>query len=570
MRDIGLLLKKDLMQAFSFSLNFKESMSDKKIRKKLALLLISAIGIGYAIFFVYKIMSSMYDAFQEMGKIDLYYSTMVFALAILLITSTLPYSLSRLYRSKDNEHLLTLPLKASSILKEKIIIISTSSFFYAIIFLLPQAKKLSDNIGLAAGYFAINFVHMFFSALILCSIIAVLSILLMSVTGNNPKVIKAVQFFGMIGIMVLAIAIQAATSKTAAGGSLQIDTNLIDNLGPKIEATLGFFPPLSFMAKSMSTIDFKESLTYTAFNVAIGIATLFIVSKLFTKLWLKGLSNSKSSGSVKANTKTLGSNKTYKRQSIVLSLAKKEFSNIFKEPIYLFNIGLVGLIIPFAVAVPLLMSSDISNLGKGGFASIWPMLSNMQNILALVFVGGSALGAFIGMAGGSASTSITREGKNIWLMQVLPISAKDQVLGRFFAAELMAVLSMLPSILIITFLFKIPFYVSLLALLGGTLTLSLINGYGLFIDIIHPKLTWDSPQQAVKQNLNVFLNMVADIAYIGGIATLATFLFSSNYMSLDNLHLGAIGLFVFNTAATIVLIVLSIRAFSKRVSRYSL
>ena len=38
---------------------------------------------------------------------------------------------------------------------------------------------------------------------------------------------------------------------------------------------------------------------------------------------------------------------------------------------------------------------------------------------------------------------------------------------------------------------------------------------GIIIDIKRPKLTWDNEQKAVKQNLNVLINMV--IAIIGGI-----------------------------------------------------
>ena len=53
---------------------------------------------------------------------------------------------------------------------------------------------------------------------------------------------------------------------------------------------------------------------------------------------------------------------------------------------------------------------------------------------------------------------------------------------------------------------KVPVYFTILVMVISLLPLILTNMTGLMLDIVNPKLNWDSEQKAVKQNMNVMYN----------------------------------------------------------------
>ena len=73
-----------------------------------------------------------------------------------------------------------------------------------------------------------------------------------------------------------------------------------------------------------------------------------------------------------------------------------------------------------------------------------------------------------------------------------------------------------PSLEIAVFLFGLPVWTLPFALVGSICANVIQCTLQLFVDLFHPKLSWESEQQAVKQNftviLGVLLNMAAGVA----------------------------------------------------------
>jgi ABC-2 type transport system permease protein len=65
---------------------------------------------------------------------------------------------------------------------------------------------------------------------------------------------------------------------------------------------------------------------------------------------------------------------------------------------------------------------------------------------------------------------------------------------------------------------------SLGALFIGLAVSSLTNVAGLWLDTANPRLNWDSPTAALKQNPNAVISILGSMALIGGLAALAAFL----------------------------------------------
>ena len=122
---------------------------------------------------------------------------------------------------------------------------------------------------------------------------------------------------------------------------------------------------------------------------------------------------------------------------------------------------------------------------------------------------------FISANNGLASTAISREGKSFWVSKIIPVSPFVQVLSKLAAASLVPLMliamTLAGEIIFLHFSASELFSQMILALSGSLLTMS----FGLFIDLLHPKLDWTDPQQVMKRNLTVLISIFSTLAFVG-------------------------------------------------------
>jgi len=128
----------------------------------------------------------------------------------------------------------------------------------------------------------------------------------------------------------------------------------------------------------------------------------------------------------------------------------------------------------------------------------------------------------------AASSSFSREGRQFWISQVIPVSAKEQVKGKILYSYLVSALSIPLVILVSLVILPLgPVELIIVVAIGLLASLPAIV-VSLLIDLMRPYLNWDSPQKAIKQNINVVLAMLAG----GGIYAL---IFLAGWLSYQGL-----------------------------------
>ncbi len=568
MNEVTLLLKKDLMQIFSFALNIKETTKDKDMSKKLFMYIIIALSMVFGTYSIFIAVSSMYDAFASSGQEAVFFFLSILGYSIMIIISVMPYSISKLYYAKDTESLLCLPIESKSILLAKTIMMAVSFPFFIVIVMLPGMIKYGNGIL----YYIFNIVNLVAYAFIISSIFVLISIVLMLWISKFPRAKNVLQIISMIVMIILILLIQFITKDAMVGASPSVITEPALRFHEGLKSISTYFPPIGILTTGLSSTCDICTIRNSLLNVVIAILSVNLASYLGFKMWLKGLSRTKSSPKVKVNKKALGSSKTYKTKSPVFSLALKELTCVYKIPIYLFNIGLIGIIMPIALAVPIAMEGELDKAPEvaaklGEFISQLPI--SIPNFIGASLVIGIALGAFASISGSSASSSISREGKNIWIMQTLPIDERQQILGRLLASVIISIISVLPIIILVTVFVKPPIYLVLFVLLGSAISSALIATYSLYIDILRPKLSWNSPQGAVKQNLNIVFTMFIDVAYAGGMGYIIFKLFEGGTLNTENMYLTAIGVVAAHIVLEVLFYKLCVEAIKKKITRYN-
>ena len=224
----------------------------------------------------------------------------------------------------------------------------------------------------------------------------------------------------------------------------------------------------------------------------------------------------------KAGRKTVSegeSRRLSRKKSAGVSCFRKEIRLLVRSPIYFMNCVMMVflwplfLIIPFSIQI--FQNQDIP-------------IGELLGMFSIEGTGGAAVTMFVvlcislgvGLFNYAAGTAISREGKNLYFMKIIPVPLGVQLRAKLLTAVCfgMAGTTLYCMIFLVAavFLFGLPVWTLPFALVGSICANVIQCTLQLFVDLFHPKLSWESEQQAVKQNftviLGVLLNMAAGVA----------------------------------------------------------
>ena len=157
----------------------------------------------------------------------------------------------------------------------------------------------------------------------------------------------------------------------------------------------------------------------------------------------------------------------------------------------------------------------------------------MQDAISLIrqpqFIAHATLGSF-GLILFTASvnivacTSISREGQTFWISKMIPVAPKHQVAAKLLHGMSISAIGIAVTLALVAIVLQLPLLRLLIVLILGLLGNLLLNILNLIIDVIRPKLEWNNPQEAVKQNLNGFFSILLTMVSLGCLAGLSVFL----------------------------------------------
>lgn len=537
MKNLFLLIKKDLRISFAYFFNFDQALGDKKLRKKLFMqLFLVALIIFYAAILLKPVLDLYYTyALLDMELAYLAMGLMLFAFTVLMLV--FPYILSKIYLSKDVETMLSLPLTAKEILLSKLVGLSLTSLIYALFLAFPFIIKYGLAQGQGLLYYIYGFLGVFLVALGFISILGLIVIVFMLWAGKLPRFRGAVQFISMIVAMVMSLGLNYYIQSQAIQSPGELMEKIALGSRGLLEAILPAFPNVRWLLLAMEESRSLRGFAYFVLLLVASSLLAYLVAWFAAPLMVKGVLSSKI-----VSNKKIKRPKSNHSSSVAMHIFKKEFSDIIRTPLYAFNTLGGGIILPIALLMPVFAQTNISISEIRKFSSylLFVPLSKLKlNLLVLLI--GILLGMVLGSMGNPLSSSFSREGKHIWLMKSLPISVKDQLLGRMLLGLVFQIIIIAPLFALLVFLINPPIDLLISLFVGNCLSSVIVGLLGLTVDSIRPKLVWDNPQEAMKQNLNIMISMFSSWAFVGLIAFIV-------YKLSDRIdllaHLGSIAVFI--------------------------
>ena len=487
--ELKTLLKKDLYLSLIAPLK-KPSKNGGSFK---ALTVLGLVILFFYLAFLYlMLILAFIIPMAKIGKANLILSGFFGFVSLATIIFTSAGIISKIYYSKDVELLLPLPLRRNNIFISKILGSVAIAFLVSFIIFIPMAFPLIKFGNLSfLKFFSIIFLNLsniIFTVLILSIII----ILFMKIFAGIGGLKNLLQALGFIFVIVLSFSPQFL-SKSDASKEF-VEKNLIKFI--KL-----LFPQVYIVDKVYGMNNLSGFLISLGILLLMAI-TLYALSFPLSKLMIDGVLKA---NNVSSKVKKVRGNKN---TAIAISLAKKDVANVIKTPVYFFNLASGAFMFPILMIFGFLKGESIkyiqeffANTESFGFGKI-----------DLFFVFMIVLFFYSAFITPLSLTSITREGKNIYLMQTLPISYEDQVKGRILGSCIFQIISSLPLLLLLAYFSKFNVIYIFAMLIGSFLGSYASSSFGIYYGIKYPKLDWENPQEAVKRNFPVFLFSILSMA----------------------------------------------------------
>jgi len=497
-----------------------------------AVWVVAAVCFLPLLFGVYHIVGQIFSMFYAIGHLPVAIGLALNMGAIIIFVFSFMAAPALFYFAKDVEYLLPLPIRPQQVIGAK--------------FAVALAFEYIVSLGLMAVIFAALWNYVPVSVLTFSTVLTFLSLpilpmvystvlvmILMRVTrlGRNPD-----RYTLIVGLLTLVIVVAFST---LANQMIMFDEEVLIDLvmgTPVMLTTLNtLFISSGFAARALgATAILGGALHNQVISLAIAVAAVVVFFVLAGRLYFAGVIGISESGAPakKMTAEDIATNA--RGRGKFLSYLTKELRLIFRSPAVFMNCVLVAFIVPVMLGI-----SFVPLVRGGEFAELIDIIDFANpRVSTMILVGMCAIGFFQGGMVGVASTAISREGQNLFIMKYLPTSYTTQLNAK--AAS--GLIIMLPVLLFIIVPAQVFFNAPIWLFAGGTLLAVLgmlfVNYLGLYIDLSRPKLTWDNEQAAVKQNLNSVIPMFGSWLVAAGVMALGWFVFTGPVITL----LGLIGI----------------------------
>lgn len=504
---------------------FKEKTH--KLNKKSIYVWMIAI-LFLALFFVSeKLIKFLVSKGQEEIFLNIYF----LILAILMMFQTILVCTNIFYFSKDLEYVLPLPIKPVELLIAK---------FNTLICKLYISEAIFGIIPITMyGIFTDGSILFYLYELIIFALfpifLALIVSMIMMFVMKISKFIKNKDLFQIIITLLLMAIIFGVEYKLIANiiiNNQQIEAvqeeqvlEKIVEFNDRIKESNKYFLVINPSVQMLTQSNIAGILQIIKL-ILIDILT-FILFILIGKItYLKDILKN-TAYLINKNNKKTNLQKKCKLKSKRRSYISKEFKNLFRNPMFFMQciypvlIWLITLSIISVIVMPKIQLAFSNEEFRQSIGDISFDITAVYIILGIIQV--------LFMMSPASLTAISREGKNAMFMKYIPISFYKQFIYKGIPQVFINTISIVVLLAIVHF--AIPSisinYIFMMFVLA--MLLNIINSYSmLIVDLIRPKLEWDTEYAVLKQNNNKIFQYVFTVLFILLLIYLNKILYDNN------------------------------------------
>lgn len=555
---LAVLTKKEILLYYGMRNPKKEP---NPARFFLVLLIVG--GMAPAFWVYLRLLKEMHQVFVMVNQIPAYFMSGFTVAQLFLLFTGVPAFLGRFYGNRDNPILLPMPIEPGDILLSRFVPVLLMQIVTALAFIVPLilTHTMQASIGVSGWVVAIAGTM---AAIVFPTVISAAIVLLIMRYTNFGRHADKWKTIGILLMLLLLVGVQAVMQGYASQGmSENLLLELLTDNQALIRNSASIFVPARWAGLGIAQTGMM-SWMYAGLNLAIAFLSGWFLHWLGTRVYLHSLLSGTEMSKEKKKTNT--GQLRVRAKHPILRILSTEWKILVRTPAYAVNVLSTPLIVSVVWLIPLIMNrSLIAQLG-----SLGETLRRLELPVYGYVIGAVAAGAVLGMFLSlfvETSTSFSREGQAFWLRRILPVPPSYEVIGRSLLNILITAGTALVLLTGSYFLFRFPVWLIPIALLSAGFFCLPLTFTGLLIDVRRPKMDWDDPNQAVKQNLNSFFAMIASLLYLLLFAGIVYLLYRSIPDLIEMIQTGAVVLVIVNALLSVVLYFVLIRVMPGAMAR---
>ncbi len=472
----------------------KKAGKEKIIAFALVYLMLAAVFAMFS----FSMASMLAPVFIAAGADWLYFSMFILASVSVLFILSIFETKSELFDCKDNDLLLSMPIKPRDIVISRIFVVLIYNYLIQAIIIAPAVivyALCSHNAVATIGFTVVSLFVPLFSTSLASGVGYLTALISRRLKNNSYATVAIAVVFLLVYFFGYSYLMDGLNNMVAAG--------------PEGLTITKENSPLLYAIGASALIEPLNFITVLSLSILSAAVALLVISKSYIRVVTDrhGIKRAVYKG------------ETSKQKSTVLALSAKEFSRFTSSAAYMLNssLGIIFEIILGVVAVvessELLAFADAS-AGETGMAA--------ADIICPVMIAAIFLLSSMNMISASA---LSLEGKNLWILKSLPIKSRDVLIAKTVPHIVITSAASLITSILFMIASAAPVKYWAFFILTPIVANVFSAFFGLVVNVRFPKFDYQNEAQPVKQSMPVFIVMMVQML-IGIAVVFANFILS--------------------------------------------
>lgn len=473
MNKLWILLKANIIN--TLSLNKLRKKSTGKISPFAILLAVFITLLAFAFSFLYLFMFG--GMFSEQGLPGLILPLGLTAGSLIIFMTTLTTANGYLFRSKDFDMLMALPVKPSTVFASKLFYLLFLNYLTLLFVYFPTIIVYAYFNPTDWIFWVIAIPAFFLFPLLIITVGSLLSYLIGYITSRfRFKNLLSMVLTTLFIVFVMFISFKSSTIEENPGKFTEDVYSILNKI------KIGDLIYKSLLGEWQSLLIFVGAsvLPFSAF--------VYLVGRSYVKASLR------SRGSYVRRNFQL---RTLRRATQNKALMWRELKRYFSSYIYVMN-TIVGPILTtiMMIVMAIKMEPILNNLAIG---------ENNMEMVPFVLAG-----VFSFMLGITSTTacSLSIEGRQFWILKTAPVHEKQIFRPKILLNLLVSVPFILINVIIANIIIDIKPLDSIFMFIIPSLLALYMSLLGLFVNILFPRFDYDNETKVVKQSVSVLITMI--------------------------------------------------------------
>lgn len=490
---IGNLIKKQMMEIFrSYFYDAKKNKKRSVVSTILFILLYIGIMVGVLGGMFAYLSIQLCKPFAMANMSWLYFLLMCLIAIALGSFGSVFNTYSGLYMAKDNDLLLSLPIPVRSILIARLASVYLLGLMYSAVVMIPAIIVY----WIIADVTPMAVIGSILLTVLISLIVLILSCILGWCVAKISKKAKNKSFITVVASLLFFAAYYFVYFKAQ-----EVIMKLLENVATYGENVKKQAYPVYLFGK-IGEGYIPSMLLYTVVILALCVVTYQVLSRSFIGIATSG-------GTV---SKVKYKEKRSKMQSRFVAVITKEFARFLSSPNYILNCGLGVLVLIIVGFIIIIKGNTILTMINQIFGA--------EKSMGVAAVIGSAAICLTASMNDMIVPSISLEGKNLWLIQSLPVRTWDVFKAKLSVQLLLTGIPVIFCDICMLTILKADAGVVVFSFIMPILFTIFMALLGLFLGINMPNLSWTNEIAPIKQSLSVMIALFGGWILAGGIILL--------------------------------------------------